>query len=180
MPPADRALLIRHLCAKHTVRTAAREARALTHAPTLRQLLAGLPEVPVVAVVGERADRGEHKARAALVDLFRNAMQRHPGGQFVAASRSGHYIPWQEPGLVAEAILQMVRTLRADYPEHYRMPQRANARWPAALPPNATGAVSRVAKNLTVGALVPAQGSGRACSFRTSSGVKLGAFLTAS
>jgi pimeloyl-ACP methyl ester carboxylesterase len=118
MPPADRALLMRHLCARHTVRTAAREARRITHVPTLRQMLAGLPEVPVVAVVGERSDRGEYKGRAALVDLFRHAMQRHPRGEFVAASRSGHYIPWQEPGLVAEAILQMVRTLRADHPEH--------------------------------------------------------------
>jgi pimeloyl-ACP methyl ester carboxylesterase len=118
MPPADRALLMRDLCAKRTVRMGAREAReSLSWMPTLEQLLAGLPAVPVVAVVGERADRGEAKARAAMVDLFRREMRSHPRGRFVAASRSGHFIPWQEPALVADAIGQAVRTVRAATPD---------------------------------------------------------------
>jgi pimeloyl-ACP methyl ester carboxylesterase len=110
MPAADRAVLMRHLCARRTVRMAAREAReSLSQLPTLRQILAALPQTPVVAVVGQRADRGEARARAAVVDLFRREMQARPDGRFVAASRSGHFIPWQEPGLVAEAILQMLQ-----------------------------------------------------------------------
>jgi pimeloyl-ACP methyl ester carboxylesterase len=78
------------------IRVMAREAReSLSQVPTLGQILAGLPEVPVVALVGERADRGEAKARAAVVDLFRREMQSHPLGRFVAASRSGHFVPCQ-------------------------------------------------------------------------------------
>jgi pimeloyl-ACP methyl ester carboxylesterase len=112
MPAPDRALLLRDQCAKRTVRVGAREAREIVQVPTLSQILAGLPQVPVVAVVGERADRGEAQGRAAMVDLFRREMQARPGGRFIPASRSGHFIPWQEPGLVAEAILQTVQTIR--------------------------------------------------------------------
>jgi pimeloyl-ACP methyl ester carboxylesterase len=112
MPPVEQARLMHDLCAKHTVRTAAREAYGITGVPTLTELLAGLPEVPVVAMLGEQADRGEAKERAAMADLFRNVMQTYPGGQFVPASHSGHFTPWQQPGLVAETILRMVDTVR--------------------------------------------------------------------
>ena len=47
-----------------------------------------------------------------MVGLFRNAMQSHPGGRFVGASHSGHFIPWQEPDLVAAATWQVVRAVR--------------------------------------------------------------------
>lgn len=114
MPTADRELLLRDLTAKRTLRAAAREARQLSQVPTLAQILAGLPDIPVGAVVGERADRGEVKGRAAMVDLFRSAMRSHPRGRFVGASRSGHFIPWQEPELVAEAIWGMVQTVRGN------------------------------------------------------------------
>jgi pimeloyl-ACP methyl ester carboxylesterase len=112
MPPVDQARLIQDLCDKRTVRTAAREAFAITGVPTLTEMLAGLPEVPVVVMLGEQADRGEAKGRAAMANIFRSAMQTYPGGQFVPASRSSHFIPWQEPGLVAETILRMVDTVR--------------------------------------------------------------------
>ena len=114
MPAADRELLVRDLSAKRTVRTAVREARAITEVPTLGQILTGLPEIPVVAVVGERADRGEVKGRAAMVELFRQAMKSHPGGRYVGASDSGHFVPWQEPELVADAIWQVIRAVRGN------------------------------------------------------------------
>ena len=112
MPPVDQAQLIQDLCDKHTVRTAAREAYAVTDVPTLTEILAGLPKVPVVVMLGEQADRGEAKGRAAMANIFRSAMQSYPGGQFVTANRSGHFIPWQEPELVAETILRMLDTVR--------------------------------------------------------------------
>lgn len=81
MPPVDRARLIQDLCEKRTVRTAAREAFAITGVPTLTEMLAGLPEVPVVVMLGEQADRGEAKGRAAMANISRSAMQTYPGGQ---------------------------------------------------------------------------------------------------
>jgi pimeloyl-ACP methyl ester carboxylesterase len=47
-----------------------------------------------------------------MANIFRSAMQSYPGGQFVTANRSGHFIPWQEPELVAETILRMLDTVR--------------------------------------------------------------------
>jgi hypothetical protein len=47
-----------------------------------------------------------------MLNLFRNEMQAHPRGRFVTAADSGHHIPWQEPGLVAEETIRMVRTVR--------------------------------------------------------------------
>ena len=52
------------------------------------------------------------QGRAAMLNLFRNEMQAHPRGRFVTAADSGHHIPWQEPGLVAEETIRMVRTVR--------------------------------------------------------------------
>ena len=112
LPVADQAQLMRDFCAKRTVQMGAQEARELTELPSLRQLLVGLPDVPVVALVGAQAGRGETKGRAAMLNLFRSEMQSHPGGRFVTAAASGHYISWQEPGLVAEEIIRLVRTVR--------------------------------------------------------------------
>jgi hypothetical protein len=84
----------------------------LTQPPSLQRLLTDMPEVPVVALVGEQAGRGERRGRAAMLNLFRNEMRAHPRGRFVTAADSGHHIPWQEPGLVAEETIRMVRTVR--------------------------------------------------------------------
>jgi pimeloyl-ACP methyl ester carboxylesterase len=68
----------------------------------------------LTALVGQRADRGGAKGRAAMVNLFREHLEVHPRGRLVLASGSGHFIPWQEPGLVADEIVRMVRTVRGD------------------------------------------------------------------
>jgi pimeloyl-ACP methyl ester carboxylesterase len=113
LPIADQAQLMRDFCAKRTVQMGAQEARELTQFPSLRQLVIDLPEVPVVALVGaQAAGRGEAKGRAAMLNLFRSEMQSHSRGRFVTATGSGHFIPWQEPGLVAEEITRLVRTVR--------------------------------------------------------------------
>lgn len=112
LPADDQALLMRELCAKRTVLMGAREARELTQLPSLQRLVNDLPEVPVVALVGEQAGRREAKDRAAMLNLFRSQMQVHPRGRFATAAGSGHLIPWQEPGLVAAEIVRMVRTTR--------------------------------------------------------------------
>jgi pimeloyl-ACP methyl ester carboxylesterase len=112
LPAAHQALLLRDLCAKRTVQMGAREARELTQPPSLQQLLTDLPDVPVAALVGEQAGRGEVRGRAAMLDLIRSEMRAHPRGRFATAAHSGHFVPWQEPELVAEETIRMVRTVR--------------------------------------------------------------------
>jgi pimeloyl-ACP methyl ester carboxylesterase len=78
LPVDDQAQLMRDLCAKRTVQMGAQEARELTQLPSLRQLMTDLSEVPVVALVGARAGRGETRGRAAMLNLFRSEMQPTP------------------------------------------------------------------------------------------------------
>ena len=112
LPVADQAQLMWDFCAKRTVQMGAQEARELTQLPSLRRLMIDLSEVPVVALVGAQAGRGETKGRAAMLNLFRSEIEPHSRGRFVTAAGSGHFIPWQEPGLVAEEIIRLVRTVR--------------------------------------------------------------------
>jgi hypothetical protein len=90
------------LCARRTVLMRGREARELTQLPSLQRLLDDLPEVPVVALVGEQADRGKAKHRAAMLNRLRSQMQAHPRGRFATAAGSGTFIPWWEPGLLRQ------------------------------------------------------------------------------
>jgi hypothetical protein len=88
---------MRDLCARRTVQMGAREARELTQPPSLQRLLTDMPEVPVVALVGEQAGRGERKGRAAMLNHFRSEMRAHPHGGDVTAADSGHHIPGRSP-----------------------------------------------------------------------------------
>lgn len=112
LPAADQAQLIRDCCAKRTLHMGAQEARELTELPSLPKLMIDLSEVPVVALVGAQAGPGETKGRAAMLDLFHSELQSHSHARFVTAADSGHYIPWQEPDLVAEEIIRLVRAVR--------------------------------------------------------------------
>jgi hypothetical protein len=47
-----------------------------------------------------------------MLNLFRSQMQAHPRSRFATAAGSRHFIPWQEPGLVAAEIVRMVPTTR--------------------------------------------------------------------
>ena len=73
---------------------------------------AGLPDLPVTAVVGTRPDRGERRRREAHVALVRAEMGRHPRGRCVATPGSSHFVPWQEPELVADEVLRVVAQVR--------------------------------------------------------------------
>jgi pimeloyl-ACP methyl ester carboxylesterase len=115
IPPADRALLIRDISSARGVRTGAREARDLnTWLPTLRRLQdTGLPDVPVTTLVGEQNYRlGSATLRAAIREVGQREMRAHRQGRFVAAAHSSHYIPAEEPELVAQEVMRIVRPLR--------------------------------------------------------------------
>ena len=55
--------------------------------------------------------RSASSARPAHVGLTRREMAAHPRGRHVA-SGSSHYVPWQEPALVADEVLRVVVLLR--------------------------------------------------------------------
>ncbi|GAA3241686.1 alpha/beta hydrolase [Pseudonocardia petroleophila] len=73
---------------------------------------AGLPDVPVTTVVGSRPDRGERRRRAAQVAFTAAEAARHPHGRAVASPGSSHFVPWQEPELLAREIVDLVHGLR--------------------------------------------------------------------
>jgi pimeloyl-ACP methyl ester carboxylesterase len=117
MPPGDRAVLVRDFYSARNARGAAREAREIDLSVSFvaRLQAVGLPDAPVTVLVGEQTGRRESaKLRAAMQDVGRREMQAHPHGRFVAASRSSHVIPQQEPGLVADEILRMLRAVRGE------------------------------------------------------------------
>jgi hypothetical protein len=57
-------------------------------------MLTDLPEVPVVALVGENAGQRQVRGRAAMLDLFRNEMRAHPRARLATAADSGYFLPW--------------------------------------------------------------------------------------
>jgi pimeloyl-ACP methyl ester carboxylesterase len=117
MPAADRVVLVRDLYSARNVRMGAREAREINLSTAMLDRLqaAGLPDVPVTTLVGELVDRrGSAELRAAMLDVGRREMGAHRHGRFVAATHSSHFIPAQEPGLVAEEILRIVQAVRAE------------------------------------------------------------------
>jgi len=81
----------------------------------LQRLLTDLPEVAVVALVGEQAGRRERErtGRGGSHDhLFHSEMVSHTGRPIRHPANSGHFLTRQEPGLVAEETIRMVSTVR--------------------------------------------------------------------
>jgi pimeloyl-ACP methyl ester carboxylesterase len=96
-------------------RAGAREMREADPAMTelVRMEAAGFPPgLPVTVVVGGLADRRERRSRPVHVELTRREMAAHPRGRHVVATGSSHYVPWQEPALVADEVLRAVTLLR--------------------------------------------------------------------
>jgi pimeloyl-ACP methyl ester carboxylesterase len=117
VPAGDRVVVMRDFSLARNVRTGAREASEInTWVPTLRRLQdRGLPDLPVTTLVGGQVGQRESaQLREALLDVGLREMQAHPRGRFVVATGSSHFIPGQEPELVAEEILRVVRAVRGD------------------------------------------------------------------
>ncbi|MFI7534157.1 alpha/beta fold hydrolase [Streptosporangium sp. NPDC049376] len=75
----------------------------------LRDSGAALPPVPVTAISGALSpSKVERRFRPALVAAHRKLAEAQPLGRHVLAERSGHMVPQDEPGLVAEEILKLV------------------------------------------------------------------------
>lgn len=63
-----------------------------------------LPDIPVTYISGTEEVRMERGQRPALVVAHRRAAASLRQGRHVTADRSGHYVPFTEPALVAEEI----------------------------------------------------------------------------
>lgn len=63
-----------------------------------------LPDVPVVAISGGNAGMMGRALRQQLVDTHHSSVEALPHGRHVMASKSGHMIPFTEPGVIAEAV----------------------------------------------------------------------------
>jgi pimeloyl-ACP methyl ester carboxylesterase len=115
IPAEDRTVLVRDFCSARTLRAAAREAAEIDlSAPSLERLQAGgLPDVPVTTLVGSITGRQEsNEIRRRMRDVGRQEMATCPQGRFVAATRSSHVIPQQQPDLVADEVIRIVGQVR--------------------------------------------------------------------
>lgn len=74
------------------------------------------PDVPVSVISGMQLTRLERGRRPELIAAHRARAAALPQGRHVAAERSGHYVPFTEPELVAAEILRIVEAARAPSP----------------------------------------------------------------
>jgi pimeloyl-ACP methyl ester carboxylesterase len=110
---ADRKIMLESFFSARDIRAGHVEARELVEGfQLLRGLKAqGLPSLPVTVIVGALSDPWAPKVRRAMIEAGRKEMEGHSRGRFVLASSSSHFVPQQQPDLVAEEILQVARAL---------------------------------------------------------------------
>ena len=115
MTDRDRGIVERDFVAHGSVRAGARESREIAGSlgPLAEWEIAGLPEVPVVAVVGGVVDRGQEEVRPALIDSAAAEMARHPLGELRVVDGAGHFVPLEQPAAVASAVRYVVAAVRA-------------------------------------------------------------------
>jgi pimeloyl-ACP methyl ester carboxylesterase len=107
----DRAVIDRDITSRKSARTSVAEAKAvLSSLPSMaRWEQAGLPDVPVVAVMGAGTTSGvKQRARDALIASFEKEMGDHPQGECRVVEGTDHYVPQDKPLETAKAILDVV------------------------------------------------------------------------
>src|SRR5699024_12047570 len=68
-----------------------------------------LDAVPLTVITGRRAGRLERALREQISSAHAVTARAHPAGRHVGAHRSGHLVPFTEPGLVVEEALAHLR-----------------------------------------------------------------------
>ncbi|GII95097.1 alpha/beta fold hydrolase [Sinosporangium siamense] len=111
-PPDMRAEILDELARPATFR--ATRAETAGQGPSLSALhrllkTERLPHVPVTVISGALRPASFADLWRALEDCHRRLAGAQPYGRHVVAGRSGHMVPQDEPGLVAEEILRVVR-----------------------------------------------------------------------
>lgn len=108
---ADMAILLRDYASPRAMRAGVREAKHIlsARAPLAALELAGLPDVPIIALQGGRMDGGRatQRFRTEFNHAAGRLIGRHPHGRMVIVEDSGHLIPQEQPGAVVDAILEV-------------------------------------------------------------------------
>ena len=73
-----------------------------------------LPDVPIAVVTGAVAGRGEQRVRRQVTEAHVRMAATAPEARHVVAERSGHYVPQDDPALVARVVLDVVDRVRED------------------------------------------------------------------
>jgi len=109
----DRSVIDRDLTSKRSARTAVAEARAILPSLPLmsRWEEAGLPDVPVINVMGGGTGPGA-KLRAAFIADVEKEMANHPRGECRVIDGTDHFVPQDKPRETAQAILDVVQKAR--------------------------------------------------------------------
>jgi len=105
----DRAIIDRDLTAKRSAKAAVGEAKAILPSLPLmaRWEEAGLPDVPVINVMGGGTGRGAD-LRATFIADVEKEMANHPQGECRVIEGTDHFIPQHKPRETAQAILDVV------------------------------------------------------------------------
>jgi hypothetical protein len=106
----DVALIDRDLTSKQSAKAAVAEAKAvLSSLPLMaRWEQAGLPDVPVINVMGGGTGRGAELRKAYIADVEKE-MANHPQGECRVIAGTDHYVPQDKPHETAQAILDVVQ-----------------------------------------------------------------------
>ena len=73
---------------------------------------APLPDVPVVVITAAHCCETEALTRVWM-ELQKDLVRRSPQARQVMADSSGHYVPFDQPGLIVDALRDMVSSIRA-------------------------------------------------------------------
>lgn len=94
-----------------------------------------LPPIPLIVITaGHRRDPPE--IRMAWSELQRELADRAPGARQILADRSGHYIQYDQPDVVVDAIREVVEEIRQRLDAQYRIREnRVPASSPSAAGP---------------------------------------------
>jgi len=109
----DRAVIERDVTSKQSAKTAVAEAKAIPGSLALmaRWEQAGLPDVPVISVMGAGTGRGA-KVRTTLITGAQKEMANHAQGECRVIDGTDHYVPQDKPRETAEAIVDVVQKVR--------------------------------------------------------------------
>jgi pimeloyl-ACP methyl ester carboxylesterase len=113
MSDADRAVIDRDLTSKRSAKAAVGEAKAILSSLPLMAgwEQAGLPDVPVINLMGAGTGRGAD-LRATFIADVEKEMANHPQGECRVIDGTDHFIPQDKPSETAQAILDVVQKAR--------------------------------------------------------------------